>query len=185
MFAFFNKVVWILCTIFFNVKKKRSGKGLSISLLQLDDNLNEGEPYNRLARKNKRRLNVARQNSNISEIWDTSFKNPPRRTASVWGPVRCCWHTDFFKKRHFLTSDTKLQLQLTIQTPDKDICLHGKRLKNNFKINQSIRLDLYWCHTRGRGKKAVVFSPKTSYRYGREARRAGRVLQRGEMRDEK
>ena len=66
-------------------------------LLQLDANLIEGEPYNRLARKNKRRLNVARQNSNISEMWETGFKNPPRRTASVWGPVQCHRHTDFLK----------------------------------------------------------------------------------------
>ena len=55
---------------------------------QLDANLIEGEPYNRLARKNKRRLNVARQNSNIPESGETSFKNPPRQTVSVWGPVR-------------------------------------------------------------------------------------------------
>ena len=59
----------------------------TISLLQLDANLIEGEPYNRLARKNKRHLNVARQHSNISEMWETGFKNPPRWTPSVWGPV--------------------------------------------------------------------------------------------------
>ena len=61
-----------------------------MSLLQLDDNLIEGEPYNRLAWKNKRQLNVARQNSNISEMWETGFKNPLRRAASVCmgpGPV--------------------------------------------------------------------------------------------------
>ena len=51
-------------------------------LLQLDANLIEGEPY-RLARKNKRRLNVARQNSNISEMWETGLKNPQIGTASV------------------------------------------------------------------------------------------------------
>ena len=65
-----------------------------VSLFQLDANLIEGEPYNRLARKNKRRLNVARQNSNISEMWETGFKKPQRRTASVWGPVQCHRHTD-------------------------------------------------------------------------------------------
>ena len=32
--------------------------------------------YNRLARKNKRRQNVARQNSNISDLWETGFKTP-------------------------------------------------------------------------------------------------------------
>ena len=42
------------------------------SLLQLDSNLIEGEPYNHLAWKNKRQ--VARQNSNISEMWETDFK---------------------------------------------------------------------------------------------------------------
>ena len=31
----------------------------TFSLLQLDANLIEGEPYNQLARKNKRQLNVA------------------------------------------------------------------------------------------------------------------------------
>ena len=56
-------------------------------MLQLDANLIEGEPYNRLAQENKRRLNVARQNSNISEMWETGFKNPPRQTPSVWGLV--------------------------------------------------------------------------------------------------
>ena len=51
---------------------------------------------------------------------------------------------------------------------DKEICLHGKRLKNNFKINQSNETctDTVMKHTRGRGKKAVVFSPKTSYKLG-------------------
>ena len=56
----------------------------TFSLLQLDANLIEGEPYNQLARKNKRRLNVARQNSNISEMWETGLKNPQIGTASVW-----------------------------------------------------------------------------------------------------
>ena len=47
----------------------------------MDANLIEGDPYNRLAQKNERRLNVARQNSNILEMWETGFQNPPRRTA--------------------------------------------------------------------------------------------------------
>ena len=57
------------------------------SLLHLDAILIEWEPYNRLARKSKRQLNVAQQNSNISEMWETGFKNLPRRTPSVWGPA--------------------------------------------------------------------------------------------------
>ena len=101
--------------------KKRS----EISLLQLEANLIEGEHDNRLVQKNRRRLNVAWQNSNISEMWETGFKNPPTRTPSVLGPVRCHQHTDLFvpahplvgqKKRHSLTLNRKLQLQLTIRT---------------------------------------------------------------------
>ena len=41
------------------------------TLLHLDANLREGKPYNRLAWKIKRRLNVARKNSNVSEMWET------------------------------------------------------------------------------------------------------------------
>ena len=69
-------------------------------MFQLDANLIEGEPYNPLARKNKRQLNVAWQNSNVSEMRETSFKNPPRQTASVWGTVQCRQHTDFFVTAH-------------------------------------------------------------------------------------
>ena len=43
-------------------------------LLQLDASLIEGEPFNCLTRKNKRRLNVEWQNSNISEMWETGSK---------------------------------------------------------------------------------------------------------------
>ena len=67
-------------------------------LLQLDANLIEGEPYNCLSRK--RRLNVALQNSNISEMWETGFQNPPTRTPSVLGLVQCHQHTDFFAPSH-------------------------------------------------------------------------------------
>ena len=66
----------------------------------MDANLIEGDPYNRLAQKNERRLNVARQNSKILEMWETGFQNPPRRT-SVWGPVRCQRHTESRWGRHF------------------------------------------------------------------------------------
>ena len=90
-------------------------------MLQLDANLIEGEPYICLAQKNKRRQNVVRQNSNILEMWETGFKTPPRRTASVWGPVRYHRQTDFLatthppvgQKRHSLPLNTKLLLQLT------------------------------------------------------------------------
>ena len=93
-----------------------------ISLLQLDANLIEGEPYSHFTQKNKRQQNMAQQNSNIIEMWETSFKNLPRRTSSVWGPVRCHQHTYFFvpahpplgQKCHLLILNTKLRLQLTI-----------------------------------------------------------------------
>ena len=128
------------------------------SLLQLDANLIEGEPYNPLARKNKRQLNVAWQNSNVSEMWETSFKNPPRQTASVWGTVQCRQHTDFFvtahppvvKKHHSLSLNTKLLLQLTIRTwLVQDISLTTKKyvctVKDLKTTSKSIKLDLYWC----------------------------------------
>ena len=50
------------------------------------------------------------------------------------------------QKNHLLTLNTKLRIQLTMYTDgigtgymshDKEVCLHGKRLKNYFKINQS------------------------------------------------
>ena len=45
---------------------------------------------------------------------------------------------------------------------DNEMCLHSKRFKNYFKINQSnwTCTDAVMKHMRGRGKKAVVFSPK-------------------------
>ena len=124
-----------------------------VSLLQLDANLIEGEPYNRLAQKNKRRLNVARQNS-IRERGETSFKkNLPRPTASVWGPVECHWYTDFFTPtlppmgqktslvnfKHKITTSAHYTYGIGTgyMSHDKEISLHGKILKNNFKINQS------------------------------------------------
>ena len=33
-----------------------------------------------------------------TKIWDTSFQSPPKRTASVWGPVQCYRHTDFLRE---------------------------------------------------------------------------------------
>ena len=42
------------------------------------------------------------------------------------------------KKRYSLTLNTKLRLQLSIRMAlVQEICLHGKRLENNFKITQS------------------------------------------------
>ena len=50
---------------------------LNCFLLQLDANLIEGEPYNRLAWKNKD-VKMWRDKIQISEMWETGFKNPPR-----------------------------------------------------------------------------------------------------------
>ena len=116
---------------------------LFYSLLQLDANLIEGEPYKSLAGKNKRQLNVY---SNIFEMWETGFKNQPRQTALVWGPVQCQRHTDFFA-RHLLTLNTKLRLQLSIQTAlvqdirlrtKKHVCM-VKDLKATSKSTNQIR----------------------------------------------
>ena len=94
-------------------------------------------------------------NVHISEIWETSFKNPSKRVASVWGLVRCHQHTDFFAPAHPSagkknTSLVNFKHKTTISANymmdgigtkytsyDKEIYLHCKRLKNNFKINQS------------------------------------------------
>ena len=75
---------------------KRSKLTPNFSLHQLDAYLIEGEPYNRFTSKIKT-TKVARQKSNISEMWETGFKNPPKRTASALAPVRCPRHTDFFR----------------------------------------------------------------------------------------
>ena len=118
-----------------------------IFLLQLDANLIEGEPYYRLAWKNKD-VKMWRDKIQISELWENGFNNPPRWTASVWGPVRCCWHTDFFipahppvgQKMSLLTIWTALVHDIHLMTK-KYVCM----VKDKQLQNQSIRLDLYWC----------------------------------------
>ena len=106
------------------------------------------------------------------------FKNPQRQTASVWGPVQCRRHTDFFAHAHPLlgqkTSLVNLNHKITTSanytdgigtgytSHNKEICLHGKRLKNNFKINQSnyTCTDVGMKRTRGRGKKRWSSPPR-------------------------
>ena len=121
----------------------------NLSLLQLDANLIEGEPYNCLARKNKRRVNEVWQNSNILEMWETGFKNPPRRTASVWGPVQCQQHTDFFTPAHSPVGQktSRVNLKRKIAT--------SANYSIQMALVQDIRLttkkydcmvkDLHWC----------------------------------------
>ena len=91
---------------------------------------------------------MAGKNSIISEKWKTSFKNPPRQTASVWG---CRRHTDFFRAhpptcgqktllvnfKHKITTSANYTDGTGYTSHDKEIFLHGKRLKINFKINKS------------------------------------------------
>ena len=90
------------------------------SLLQLDANLIEGEPYNHLAWKNKRQSGATKFKY-IRNVGNR-FQNLPKQTASLWIQVQCGQHRDFLrppahlwaKKHHLLTLNTKLTLQLTI-----------------------------------------------------------------------
>ena len=100
---------------------------------------------------------MARQNSIMSEMCETDYKNPPRQTASVWSPIRWRQHKDFFALTHppvgqktslvifehkITTSASNMDSIGTGYTShDTEICMHGKRLKNNL----SIKLDLYSC----------------------------------------
>ena len=102
-------------------------------LLQLDVNLIEGESYNPLARwKNKRQLKWRNKIQIYQKYGKLVFKARQNKLRPR-GPVQCHRHTDFFlrspthpwvKKCHWLTLNTKLRLQLTIQTAlVQDICL--------------------------------------------------------------
>ena len=67
---------------------------------------------------------MVRQNSNISEMWESGLKtrqNEQRRCGPQYGVDKqiCFSQTPthpWVKKRHSLTLNTKLRLQLTIQT---------------------------------------------------------------------
>ena len=71
----------------------------AFSLLQLDANLIEEEPYNRLTQKNKRRLNEVQQNSNISEMWETGFQKPAKTNSISVGPSPVSTTHRFFRAR--------------------------------------------------------------------------------------
>ena len=123
------------------------------SLLQLDANLIEGEPFNRFMQKNKRRLNVAQQNSNISEIWETGSKtrqNEQRQCRVQCSVVdtkifSCPITHPWVKKHHSLTFKHKIRSSANntdgigtgYTSHDKEICLHWKRLQKTSKTNQS------------------------------------------------
>ena len=70
----------------------------TFSLLQFDANLMEGEPYNRLNRKNKRRLNVARQNSNIFRKCGKPVPKTRQDKQRQCVARRCHQHTDFLQE---------------------------------------------------------------------------------------
>ena len=118
------------------------------SLLQLDANLIEGEPFNRFMQKNKRRLNVAQQNSNISEIWETGSKtrqNEQRQCRVQCSVVdtkifSCPITHPWVKKHHSLTFKHKIRSSALVQDihlmTKKYVCTEKdfKRLKKS--INQ-------------------------------------------------
>ena len=105
------------------------------------------------------------------------FQSLPKPTVTVWGPIQCCQHIDFFapanppvgKKSHSLTLNTKLWLQLTTVYGWHWYRTH-KRLKNYFKINR--RDETY---EGGWAKKAVVFPLKTIYKLGTDVKRGEQV----------
>ena len=99
-------------------------KPLFSSLLQLDANLIEGEPYNRLAQ-----LKIKDDSSGATKFKYTgntgNQSSKPAKTNGVSEAQSGVIDTQIFsrppthpwvKKRHSLTLNTKLQLQLTIRT---------------------------------------------------------------------
>ena len=97
---------------------------------------------------------MAQQSSNIPEIQETSFKalqNEEHQCGARYGVVDTqifsCLPTHLWvKKRHSLTLNTKVLLQLAIQTAlVQDIllmtkkCVYIVRLKNYFKSINQIR----------------------------------------------
>ena len=81
-------------------------KPLFSSLLQLDANLIEGEPYNRLAQlKNKRRLKW-RDKIQIYRKYGKPVFKARQNKRRQWGPVQCHRHTVYFRD-HPLTHGSK------------------------------------------------------------------------------
>ena len=122
-------------------------------MLQLDANLIEGEPYNRLAQlKNKRRLKWCEKIKIYLKYGKPVFK-ARLNDRCQWGPVWCHQHIDFFGPthppvgqkmslvnfKHKITTSANYtdSIGTGYMSHDKELCLHGKRLKNYFKINQS------------------------------------------------
>ena len=123
----------------------------NFSLFQLDANLIEGEPC--LHNKNKRGL---KWRDKIKIYWKYGkpvFKACQNKRHSVWGLVQCHPHTVFFaptdpplgKKMSLVNFKRKITTSANYRdsigtgymSHDKELCLHGKRLKNYININQS------------------------------------------------
>ena len=70
-------------------------------------------------------------------MWETSFKNPPTRTdffAPTCGSKKSLVN---FKHKVMTSANYTDGTGTGYTSHDKEICLHGKRLENNFKITQS------------------------------------------------
>ena len=122
------------------------------------------------------------------------FQNPPRQTASVWGPVQCHRYTDFFTPAHppvgQKTSPVNFKHKVTtsadyciwtalvqdiLLTTKKCVCM-VKELKNNFKsINQIRPVLMLWWNVGGGELKQGGFSLKTSYKLGTDKKRGEQV----------
>ena len=90
-----------------------------------------------------------------------------------------CRPTHPWVKKHKITTSANYTdgIGTGYTSHNKELCLHGKRLKNYFKINQSNETctDAVMKRTRGGGKKAVFFPPKRSYDLGTDVKRGEQV----------
>ena len=121
------------------------------SLLQLDANLIEGEPYNHLAWKNKRQLKWRDK----IQIYQKCGKpiSKPAKTNSVTVDPSPVWSTQRFfaparppvgQKTSLVNFKHKINTSANYMdgigtgctSHNKEMCLHSKRLEYNFKINQ-------------------------------------------------
>ena len=126
-------------------------------------------------------------------MWKTGSKSPPRRTASVWGPLLCRWHSEFLAPTHppvgQKTSLVNFKHKITTSanytdgigtgytSHDNEMCLHITDLKNYSKsINKIGPVLMPWWNVWGGGvKKRRFFPPKTSYKLGSGVERGEQV----------